>query len=1451
MKKHPDSSRAGVALILVLMLVVLATIIVVAFFSSVKTETSAVRSAVGIQNSRQLADIALQTVIGQIQQATQSNATRTPGTYAWASQPGMIRVYGNDTSVGANAELEWYKLYSAQYMTVDFTTGTSTPSLSLLQSDLPTNNWNTGTSTNYGVYTDLNSPVYASDGVTLEYPIMNPSVAVSIANAANHSNNAVLGFDLATAPGYTSTGTSNPTNNQAAMPVRWLYVLDNGSLVPGVASGTAGKVSVATGTNTIVGRVAFWTDDDTCKLNVNTAGDGTYFDAPRFASSSAKTDLPTETITLQDANIVIDRQMAITPPILNEFQRYVGNPAQTRLSYVLGDTIVSSGLVNKSYLMTLLSPFMQWGGSQGGTYSTTSSSSANALTTPMRQTPYATLDEWMFSTQLTTSGTKTRVVNPGTIPGTPGDFTTATVPLLSNKENWVVSGQVVHNLQDLRFFLSANSDAPEVNLFGQPRISMWPIYTGTKGVNASTNVLPSPTNDPAGYASDSLFITPFNQMMASAATLMGTTSGSRAPSGTATIPYTYYFGRWNAKSPTADWGTSNLNLTSSATNTRNQSIFAFLRNMAGKPVPGYGYSFNAKYSSGEMDQILTEIFDYCRCIEPDEVSTPHYASTGTVAGYWGMGQITPICIPASNFGTLYTTQGFGRFPSVNEVSLDFIQTGSSTKVMAGVIYLSLYSPAEGYPYLTPHARFVIQSPGTTGSITMNIKTSEGITYPVFGSPNNGNASNSGRTVFSAIPYDNDDVGNVPLDGYDFADNGGWNNAQYAAIFWGGSAGARQLVLEKNPTFDGNSLAALAGNYAFCGKAIQTGSAQPTFSLLPTGTWNGIAGVPLEIKVYFTNAAPSNTTTNGGGDGYPGVAGDLVQDITVVFPAFTNLPWPANTSRGEGPTDKLNSRWGVYPGYGPNSAAPTHNIQTGDVIQSLVAGYNGDARLIAAQHVINDMANTSTYTPPSALGTGTCSSAFTPHPYYGMKDKPSAGLAMAHSQWDVYCDNGGQYQAKGYTNPRLVLTGTLVTGTGQLATAATYTGRNTPATGFINPVLAGGTGAPDFTGDWDNGLGCFADGAYINKPDELGGQYYSATGGYFAFGTMAYYSGGGAGSNASYASPNRSVASPVMFGSLPTGVPLGIYGGTPSLPLYTSYKTVQSPNGEAVPWQTLLFRPQPGHYGGNNGGTTISDEQILDWFWMPVVDPWAISTTFSTQGKVNMNYQIAPFTYITRASALMGVLGSEYVIAAPTTAGSSYKTNGLSSYPTYRTPVKVLETGTNTLGDTTGSFRPFKDRFATGEIFRSASEICDIYLVPQTESWSNWSAAGSPGTGSDAETYWAQNKLTGDNSRERPYNGLYSRLTTKSNTFTVHVRAQALKQPKKATAGFWMENPNLIISEYRGSYTVNRYIDPQDTEIPDFVSPGSSPANYRGNAAFNYTLDNYYKYRVLETRQFLP
>jgi len=150
-----------------------------------------------------------------------------------------------------------------------------------------------------------------------------------------------------------------------------------------------------------------------------------------------------------------------------------------------------------------------------------------------------------------------------------------------------------------------------------------------------------------------------------------------------------------------------------------------------------------------------------------------------------------------------------------------------------------------------------------------------------------------------------------------------------------------------------------------------------------------------------------------------------------------------------------------------------------------------------------------------------------------------------------------------------------------------------------------------------------DGAYINKPDE--GNNYRGTAGaqlpYFD-NNQAQEAGG-----PTFFSPNRQMPSAVMFGSLPTGI--------------------FADGGVGRSWRTLLFRPDPN--GGHTGATTPKDHLLLDLFWMPVVEPYAISEPFSTAGKINLNCQVAPFTYIKRTTALRALLKSERVIAIPNPA----------------------------------------------------------------------------------------------------------------------------------------------------------------------------------------------------------
>jgi len=1274
--------KKGFALVITLMLIVLVAVFITATLSTVGTDTQATDANASAENAKRLADIAVQTVISQLQEATTQGST-----IAWASQPGMIRCYDNQ-----GKEKTWYKLYSAEQM---IQTAPASSGLSQLTADLPTGTWE-----GVGVFTDLNSPVLSADGKTNLYPIMDPIGA----KFSNNTNKTIAGFDI--------DQTARPSgSNTAPMPVRWLYVLRDGTLVPADGGASIGSVKVvgAGKSNPIIGRIAFWADDDTSKININTAGDGTYFDSPRF-NSTAPVSNPNEVQRLSD------RQFAVTPPVAKEFQRYIGHPAQTRLSTVIPGIAKLSTPLDRSKATTDVTPFLQWGGSQGGSISLwdadllqkLKNNDPAILSEPKRTTLYASLDEWIFDQQRT----------PNTYPDETG-----------SRQKLVTS----EDLNRLRFLLTTSSEAPEINLFGKPRIAMWPLHD-----SFLTNPLTPWT-------------TRFDRMIASVATLSAQSSS----------PQTYFFTRADSTSPTYDY----------ASIPRNRELFGYLRRLSGENIPGFGNSFASKYGRSGADQILTEIFDYIRSTNvSDPMLMPptfnklndassdytysRFQSLSRVGNFaneapqqLGRGQVTPIYIQD------YGTKGFGRFYTISELALNLAWAepiyqsppNDTTKVdltqwkIAPVIDLGLFSPSLGPPTLNPSFRIEIE-----GLEKLKITTPSGGVQQLF----------SGKSVYSSRPKASD-----------------WNNGNWFPFFWGGAAGPRPLYVGKG------------SNYAFYGT---------TFTV-KQGDTVSFNGGDLTVRIYWDNQY-SGPTTNPTVEGFKGKNEFLVQTINIKLPDYKDLPAPSNHTAPSINNDS-NKAIEKYPAaqylatridsgfYGPTNSnrksVSQDSTTVSDTIRSVVGSYNGDLRLIAAQRELP-------------------TSAFEPHQNYSKTDQ------AAHSLREPFPD--GWFRA-----------GEGFTATGQLVDT-TYSNQCLPITGRVTDV-----NQPDTTGDWDNGLSIMPDGPYINKPDEVALQYYTTSS--LANGTYSYYMQGDeeifkdTAFARGYSSPNRTVASPVMFGSLSTGVPVG--------------------NSTAVPWRTLLFRPQKNHFGQM---TEPNDYLVLDWFWMPVVEPYAISTTFATAGKVNMNYQIAPFTYITRATALISTLGSEYVIAVPTSAATGKNNNPANPPPykdrtaattalNYRSQIKVVESDGLTAGQTTGTLRQFKELFDKGEIFRSAAQICGIYLVPDNQSWTS---------DSQAESFWSNNKLTGDNTRERPYNGLYSRLTTKSNTYTVHVRVQVLKPDPNGPEGIWTENAKRIASEYRGSYTVNRYLD-REQDMPDFASA----------ANFDKSIEGYYRYRILDTRAFQP
>ena len=355
----------------------------------------------------------------------------------------------------------------------------------------------------------------------------------------------------------------------------------------------------------------------------------------------------------------------------------------------------------------------------------------------------------------------------------------------------------------------------------------------------------------------------------------------------------------------------------------------------------------------------------------------------------------------------------------------------------------------------------------------------------------------------------------------------------------------------------------------------------------------------------------------------------------------------------------------------------------------------------------------------------------------------------------------------------------------------------PASIFSSGRLDGGRrGAcfPHLTGDFDNGVAWAPDGPYINRPDD------GETSGYSLGGTPYFDIAAPRPQQLPQPRPRvwgaqRQIPSPVMLGSLPTGVKA------------------------RVPWQTLLFRPQgqldpaawtasTGHYGWS----WPRDHLLLDLFWMPVQEPAALSAALATQGKINLNHRLVPFGYIHRTTALHALLKSEKLLAIPDGASPTYK----------------LPPGQPPQHD---SFRRFIDAeetisqwdrevFDRGDVFLTASQLCEHDLVPE----------GEQGEPAAMREFWSKHRLTGDNSRERPYANLYSRLTTRSNTFRIHFIAESLRAPLVRGTDT-VDVPRIeVCARQEGSAVVERTLDPTDPELPDYAAAlaNGAPATFPGS-----------------------
>ena len=509
-----------------------------------------------------------------------------------------------------------------------------------------------------------------------------------------------------------------------------------------------------------------------------------------------------------------------------------------------------------------------------------------------------------------------------------------------------------------------------------------------------------------------------------------------------------------------------------------------------------------------------------------------------------------------------------------------------------------------------------------------------------------------------------------------------------------------------------------------------------------------------------------------------------QTINITLPPAT-LPIPRDNADINNVSFNGHGSWGWSAGGTTRTGGNAFTLfQPRDVLR-MVGTTHGDFRLVAASSSVPD----TDFSPFDPNGLYYSDAAYLVHNFVG--EFPYAFRAARFMKGNLYDSNNTDWVAieeNTMNNPW-----------------ETFRLRWVSGGDFTAPLTAG-------FDDFDNAYGAGGDGPYINFPDEGNvritphswgtrhGVPYLDDAINFVQATEGYYS------------PNRLVPSAGILGSLPTGV--------------------KAKN----PWQTLLFRPAAlvtaRQVGATHPGlSTPPDYLLLDLFNMPVVEPYAISEPLSTSGKVNMNYKIQPFDWIHRSTAVKAALHTEHLLAI----SNSLLANQFRYSSSSDGNAAVNSRHTLNLSRTNGTLKGFEDRFATGDIFRSAAEICGIPLVPEASGASYDNMA----------TWWQSYKLTGDNSKERPYARIYPKLTTKSNTFTVHYRVEALKKRPSGNQELWEEGRDTVTASLRGAAMIERFVDPRDPNLPNYAAMTTLPPT--GADA----LPNFYRWRILSDTQFNP
>jgi hypothetical protein len=1325
--RHSRHQRA-VALVTVLMMVALLALLVISLLAiSAQHRNSSQLYSTGIE-VRQLSDLAVNTVIGQIRQAT-VHPSDPAGHAPWASQPGAIRTWST------SGPEKLFKLYSSNEMVVDISSEGVRAALLAHEADLlasfdPSPDAPTAVRARL---TDLNEPVTTStsDGTTgLHFPIVDPRAALDTDPVEGFS------FDPAAVPGTSD----DPADPALPMPVEWLYVLRDGSLGsldPDTLSYSGqGNPSRS---NPIVGRIAFWTDDESSKINVNTASEPIPWDTPR-------------------ADTTTERNYAARPPVANEVQRFPGHPATTALSTVLfpgryaGQAIpTGASQLTDQQLRAIydLAPRVN--------YTDASGAETGALGDARRAVAfdddrlYASFDEILFSS--------------------------------SRDENVIP----IDRLRRSRFFLTASSRAPETNVHGLPRVCLWPV-----SADVPTTLTPSNRR------------TAYDELIAFATTISAP-EGMRYDEQGSGLSGTFGKGAYHFLRITPDsthFGLYGPNSESSAVASNrarhNVQLIDYLFELATLPIPGRGASLDQKYGlsasfSGTasvsrrnaraaiQNQLgyarSLNLYDTTRITPTQRVRpyTEYLHSRGYVAGFHSVQptgsrseyqEYRAVGATANTGGPLLA---IGRHHAISELAIALTCTGvrtasgsfsgantdssrlaNGTSMIDFAILPEYFAPGHGFPML--HYRFRSLLQGISGEIRWETPGGATVSYPL-------QLANFIRS--HEHPFDNSNPA---------------SNIHFEKVLWGGSGGPEWHVAQQ---------AGLGQNHR--GFYLNANDRIPVPSNV---THLELRNIVIELATR-EGVHPDQQTSDS----------RILQRYRFAFPN-TKVPLPRYDPALDARTPWQNRIIGLNEGLPLGTAdSPGIHAPTGkggiirgddtDVIRSLVVGH-GDYRLVS-MHV-----------NPGRHGYGStrygARQLFVPCQGYFDENR-----YLAHS----LVGSGGH--SRRYPGTTLPLDRGLPRSLSLTPVGAAHPPDRQPDL----PLLPGEEGFtihvppswphpidPALTRDWDNGVGPAPDGAYWNLAD--GGARLGTTP-YFDPLTRDF--GPELDDEDETFPPNRLIASAVTFGSIP------------SLPL--SY----------IPWTTFLFRPDitPGGHFGSAGRSLTGplpgappDHLWLDLYWMPVVQPYAISEPFSTAGKINMNFQILPFTHIRRATGLHATLKSEEFLAIPSDAAPTYKSGAGDARWRHRI-------------DPEATLAQFDERFSDGDLFLTESELCELFLVPFGQ------------TASSMPSFWQAHALTGDNTLEKPYANLYPRLTTRSNTLRVHFKVQTLQLARSSRPDSFDPDLDLVTGEFQGATVVERYLEPKDPAIPDYVHQILLTRSLDDLPS----LDRFYRFRVLETRRFAP